>query len=946
MRKIEVAFEGNSARMGIPDILRKHYEVVYSDTPQYVFCDFHNNEGMYYPETCIKIYVSPELPLPNFNFYDYAIGTQRINFGDRYFRYPFAFEFGMLDQLMNKRIIERNLANRKFCNFVYTNMTMGKGAKERVEFCKLLSKYKRVDCPGRALNNMKNAVYPVGPGWITSKLQFLTNYKFTIAFENDCGDGYVTEKMSQPLISKSVPIYLGDPNVEREFNHNAFINVSKFANYQELIDYIIFLDNNEEEYLKYLPEYVLAEHFIPTALTYSLEKFIVSIIDNGTKRTTEVGRVYATPYRQRTRALDLIKAKILSPLSGETKDSLNELIHDLEGKKHISCGRNTSHIALEPIENKLKFLLNYSKIFEKFINSFHVDITSYRFHMMKSIVQYASQCDKTIIFNNKLEEESQYREFLSLLWPHRASSLQLQRIGPMQDGAAVLLEPKASTVLSFGSNLTVAAKERDYALAEMGLQVLQFDAARDVSQKPHENIRFIKNTILPASGQAGATMQEALDLVDSNDHSDVILLLNHDSESWNILESLDFTSMNRFRQIHVVLRDIDNASDLPRKTAILRKICTTHIPVHFHWVNYGAVSVYQDFTVSSIAEVTFAKRDIDTFTPSQEDYPLQLDAPNKAAWPDLYLGAFSTVTGCSKGPLSIPDFLAPTFTLDEKIPELAFTDSAFHTAMREYPQNSLNNLAVALESHNITGKTVAYLGDTELLDVVLGANPARVIVFGGDLVSEDSRIEMRSGSELGKMKVDIAILSNYASRSGLGEFKDLNSDADFELMNRLHDILEPAGMLFLVEPVGADCLLGRFARIYGKLRLPKLLSRFTFLASYGLEQSSFKGKPGEAAHPVIVLSADCHACNWPANTTPQQGETIRKISCSGLFDPQFYIAAYPDILCGQMDAASHYVIYGARENRLPASWFTPDRIAAGMGKPADSNVTLMDLLKN
>lgn len=945
MRKIEVAFEGNSARMGIPEILRKHYEVVYSDTPQYVFCDFYNNEGLYYPETCIKIYVSAELPIPDFNFYDYGISTQRLNFKQRYFRYPFAFDYGMLDKLIIKRKISSQSYKRRFCNFIYSNSTMGLGAKERIDFCKLLSRYKRVDCPGRVLNNMPNFGSPLSLSWHREKINFISNYKFTIAFENDYADGYVTEKLSQPLLANSVPIYMGDPNVNKEFNSRAFINARDFTNFQELIDYIIYLDNNDDEYMSYLPQEVLAKTFIPEAFFYSLEKFVTSIINNKIKYTTEVERTLASPNRHRFRAINLIKNKILSPLV-EDKNSLDSIIHDLEGKKYIWCGHNSSYIPLIPLENRLKISLAYQTVNEKVLDICDLPLKLQLQKRTINIASYSGISGKYANFISDKSMESQYREFLSLFWPHRASSLQLRRIGPMQDGAAVLLEPKASTVLSFGSNLTVAAKERDYALAAMGLQVLQFDAARDVSQKPHENIRFIKNTILPASGQAGVTMQDALDLVDSNDHSDVILLLNHDSESWNILESLDFTSMNRFQQIHVVLRDIDNASDLPRKTAILRKICTTHIPVHFHWVNYGAVSVYQDFTVSSIAEVTFAKRDIDTFTPSQEDYPLQLDAPNKAAWPDLYLGAFSTVTGCSKGPLSIPDFLAPTFTLDEKIPELAFTDSAFHTAMREYPQNSLNNLAVALESHSITGKTVAYLGDTELLDVVLGANPARVIVFGGDLVSEDSRIEMRSGSELGKMKVDIAILSNYASRSGLGEFKDLNSDADFELMNRLHDILEPAGMLFLVEPVGADCLLGRFARIYGKLRLPKLLSRFTFLASYGLEQSSFKGKPGEAAHPVIVLSADCHACNWPANTTPQQGETIRKISCSGLFDPQFYIAAYPDILCGQMDAASHYVIYGARENRLPASWFTPDRIATGMGKPADSNVTLMDLLKN
>ena len=41
------------------------------------------------------------------------------------------------------------------------------------------------------------------------------NFMFTAAFENDVADDYITEKLFQPLVAGSVPIYAGAPNVSR-----------------------------------------------------------------------------------------------------------------------------------------------------------------------------------------------------------------------------------------------------------------------------------------------------------------------------------------------------------------------------------------------------------------------------------------------------------------------------------------------------------------------------------------------------------------------------------------------------------------------------------------------------------------------------------------------------------------------------------------------------------
>lgn len=108
---------------------------------------------------------------------------------------------------------------RKFCNFIYGNRV-----PFREEFCRRLSAYKPVDCPGKALNNMPSFDQPGGKPWWESKLDFIAEYKFTIAFENSSHPGYNTEKIFQPMFVNSVPIYWGDPLIHRDYNPRSFVN--------------------------------------------------------------------------------------------------------------------------------------------------------------------------------------------------------------------------------------------------------------------------------------------------------------------------------------------------------------------------------------------------------------------------------------------------------------------------------------------------------------------------------------------------------------------------------------------------------------------------------------------------------------------------------------------------------------------------------------------------
>ncbi|MFI5322391.1 MAG: glycosyltransferase family 10 domain-containing protein [Thermodesulfobacteriota bacterium] len=83
----------------------------------------------------------------------------------------------------------------------------------------------------------------------TFKMDTISRYKFTLAFENAIARDYVTEKFYDPLIAGSVPVYLGAPNIA-DFapGEKCFINVSDWDNPESLAQYLLDVSGDEALY--------------------------------------------------------------------------------------------------------------------------------------------------------------------------------------------------------------------------------------------------------------------------------------------------------------------------------------------------------------------------------------------------------------------------------------------------------------------------------------------------------------------------------------------------------------------------------------------------------------------------------------------------------------------------------------------------------------------------
>jgi hypothetical protein len=102
---------------------------------------------------CKKIFYTGENFPPPLNYCDWSFTFDYLD-DVRNYRFPIYLLDDAYYELQREKVIEESMANRKFCNFVASNGN----CQERNDFVSKLSKYKKVDCGGRWMNNIGYSV--------------------------------------------------------------------------------------------------------------------------------------------------------------------------------------------------------------------------------------------------------------------------------------------------------------------------------------------------------------------------------------------------------------------------------------------------------------------------------------------------------------------------------------------------------------------------------------------------------------------------------------------------------------------------------------------------------------------------------------------------------------------------------------------------------------------
>lgn len=276
----------------IMQILRKHYDVEICDDADYVFFSTMGESHWGVPDKCIKIYQTGENLVPDFNACDYAVGFEWMDYEDRYIRFPtyLFYDIDMLHKMEHKHELPSgwNLKNEKpdFCSFVVSNHRNPKRNYVFHELCK----YKKIDSGGRYLNNIG------GP--VKDKFAFESSHKFSLCFENGAHSGYTTEKLIQALAARTIPIYWGDPKVDKVFNTGAFVNAGEYETLDDVVARVKEIDESPELYMSILREPALLATTPSVDIEIAeFEKWLINIfeqpIEKAQRRNREMhGRWY------------------------------------------------------------------------------------------------------------------------------------------------------------------------------------------------------------------------------------------------------------------------------------------------------------------------------------------------------------------------------------------------------------------------------------------------------------------------------------------------------------------------------------------------------------------------------------------------------------------------------------------------------------------------------
>jgi hypothetical protein len=205
----------------LPD-LQPYFDFTVSPSPQVVL--YGPYPGTLPPGRYIKVFIGCENVRPLMSECDWAFGVEHENgVGDP--RYMRIARWGDDTHFVQRPRDWREVLQGKprFCAFIYRQEVCYREA-----FFRALSRYKRVDAPGRSMNNMAS-IDPI-PGQVDwqAKISFLKDYKFVVAFENSSWPGYNTEKLTHAIEANCVPIYWGDPEIGRSFNTARLINAHKY----------------------------------------------------------------------------------------------------------------------------------------------------------------------------------------------------------------------------------------------------------------------------------------------------------------------------------------------------------------------------------------------------------------------------------------------------------------------------------------------------------------------------------------------------------------------------------------------------------------------------------------------------------------------------------------------------------------------------------------------
>jgi len=259
---------------------QKHSIILNEEKPDILFFSVFGKKHLKYLRSCRVFFSGENRPL-NEESFDYSISWHLKTKNNHYHLPMFKVHIAERDYL-RKRIYTsldksslRDIwrSKTKFCCMVVSNPK----CIVRNNFYKELSQFENIDSGGRLYNNIG--------GEVRDKETFIKDYKFVISFENSDASGYTTEKIIEPLMDYSFPVYWGNRLITSEINENKILHYDEKRNsISDIYAMMKKIEGDEDFALELLAEKPFLKNPDIFAIESDFILFLDKIVENHHKK--------------------------------------------------------------------------------------------------------------------------------------------------------------------------------------------------------------------------------------------------------------------------------------------------------------------------------------------------------------------------------------------------------------------------------------------------------------------------------------------------------------------------------------------------------------------------------------------------------------------------------------------------------------------------------------
>jgi|ETNmetMinimDraft_33_1059910.scaffolds.fasta_scaffold04512_4 hypothetical protein len=108
-------------------------------------------------------------------------------------------------------------------------------------------------------------------GFVESKIDTISKYKFDFCIENSSYPGFISTRIFHSFLANTVPVYLGPQDIEKFIPGNCFVNLNNFNSVSEIYDFLINISDKEyQTYLKNISNFLNSKKFKDFCLEYDV----------------------------------------------------------------------------------------------------------------------------------------------------------------------------------------------------------------------------------------------------------------------------------------------------------------------------------------------------------------------------------------------------------------------------------------------------------------------------------------------------------------------------------------------------------------------------------------------------------------------------------------------------------------------------------------------------